>query len=141
MLIVTCAIIIHQNRILITQRDSGSDHPFQWEFPGGKINPGETNEECIIREIREELEIKIEILEPMVAISHDYGLKQIKLIPFLCAIKSGKIKLVEHYDFEWVMFEELKNYDFAAADKKIFRNRRNQTILKKYLRKNMDNTR
>ena len=93
MLKVTCALIIRDNKLLITQNNFKSDHPFQWEFPGGKIKTGETLENCIKREIMEELEIEIEILSTMKAVIYDYGFKKIKLYPFLCSIKNGKIKL------------------------------------------------
>ncbi|MBK6285706.1 MAG: NUDIX domain-containing protein [Draconibacterium sp.] len=61
MIKVTCAIIIKNGRILVTQRKANSSHPLNWEFPGGKLNSGETLEYCIIREIKEELDIEIEI--------------------------------------------------------------------------------
>jgi len=140
MLKVTCAIIIRQNKILVTQRNSASDHPFQWEFPGGKVNQGETAEDCVIREIGEELGVEIEIQGSLVAVKHDYGFKKIELIPFLCIIKSGQIKLNEHNDFMWVNFENLKEIDFAGADKKLIQQNENQKILEKYLWKNMHNT-
>lgn len=141
MITVTCAIIVHQNKILITQRGKESDHPLQWEFPGGKLIPGETVGECIVREIKEELDIDIEIRETMRAVEFDYRIKKIKLIPFLCKYKSGKIKLAEHIDFKWVEFENLEKFDFSEADQKLLRLEKNRAALKKYFGKNMDNTR
>jgi len=140
MLKVTCAIIILQNKILITQRNNYSDHPFKWEFPGGKLNPGETWEACVIREIREELDIDIEIQASMISVQHDYGLKQIELIPFICSIKKGDIKLKEHKDFMWISFINLNKIDFAEADRKLIQLKENKEILKKYLRENMNNS-
>ena len=137
---VTCAIIVHQNKILVTQRNPDSDHPLKWEFPGGKLNPGETAEECIFREIKEELDIEIDIRESMVAVKHDYGIRQIELIPFLCNIKSGEIKLIEHHAYMWVSSNNLKKIDFTDADKRIIRLPENMIILKKYLRENMNDT-
>ena len=141
MLKVTCAIIISHDKILITQRNSSSDHPMKWEFPGGKLNPDETVEECIIREIREELDIEIEIRESMTPVQHDYGFKQIELIPFACKLKSGKIKLLEHHDFMWITFSNLEKTDFADADKDLIQLNENRIILKKHLWKNMNDTR
>jgi 8-oxo-dGTP diphosphatase len=141
MLKVTCAIVVERNKILVTQRNHHSDHPLKWEFPGGKLIQGETVEECVVREIREELEIEIEIRESMVPVNYDYGFKQIGLIPFLCVIKSGEIKLNEHNDFVWATFGNLKKIDFAAADLKLIQHPGNQKILKKYLWKNMNNPR
>ncbi|HSO85796.1 MAG TPA: NUDIX domain-containing protein [Draconibacterium sp.] len=141
MLKVTCAIIIHQNKILVNQRNTSSDHPLKWEFPGGKLKPGETEEKCIVREIREELEIEIEIRKPMVSLIHDYGFKKIELIPFLCVLKSGELKLKEHHDFNWVTLKELEKIDFVAADRRLIQHSVNQEILKKYLRENMNDSR
>jgi 8-oxo-dGTP diphosphatase len=141
MLKVTCAIVTERNKILVTQRNSSSDHPLKWEFPGGKLKTDETVEECIIREIREELDIEIEIRQSMVSVNHDYGFKQIELIPFLCVIKSGQIKLSEHLELDWASIYELKKVDFAAADLKLIQHPGNRKILKKYLWKNMNDTR
>lgn len=139
MLKVTCAIIIHENKILVAQRNASSEHPLKWEFPGGKLNPDETVEECIIREIREELEIEIEIRESMISVKHDYGFKQIKLIPFICIVETGEINLNEHYDFKWVTFSNLEAIDFAEADRKLIQQYKNKITLEKYLRENMNN--
>jgi len=141
MLKVTCAIIISQNKILVTQCNSNSDHPFKWEFPGGKLNSDETVEECIIREISEELDIEIEILESIIPVIYDYGFKQIELIPFVCKIKSGKIKLFEHHDFMWIALSDLEKTDFNDADKELIQVTENELILKKYLWKDMNDTR
>ena len=80
MINVTCAIIKNEeNEVLVVQRGKKSDHPFKWEFPGGKINEGETEEDCIIREIREELFMDIVIRSRLRPVSHDYGNKKIHL--------------------------------------------------------------
>ncbi len=135
MLKVTCALIIRDNKLLITQNNSNSDHPFQWEFPGGKINIAETSGNCIQREITEELDVEIEILSTMKPIKYDYGFKNIKLFPFLCSIKKGKIQLNEHNDFMWIEFEELTSVDFSGADQELIQQKQNLAILKKYLGK------
>lgn len=132
MLKVTCAIIICDNRILVTQNGSESDHPFQWEFPGGKIKENESAEDCILREIREELEVKIKILKGLTAIVFDYGFKKIELIPFLCSIGKGEIKLTEHNDFDWLELKELETVDFSAADLKLIQLKKNKDVLKEY---------
>lgn len=141
MLNVTCAIIIENCKILITQRSARSDHPLKWEFPGGKLNHGETLEECIIREIGEELGIELGIVEKMYPVRYNYGFKQVKLFPFVCNIKSGVITLIEHSQFEWVKYENLKNYEIVEADIKLVQHPQNREILKKYLREDMHNTR
>ena len=85
MLNVTCAIIRNEeSEVLVVQRGERTDHPFKWEFPGGKLNESETDEECIIREIKEELSMDIVICKRIAGTEYDYGYKQIKLIPFVC---------------------------------------------------------
>jgi len=134
MLYVTCALIIQKKKLLITQNPGESDHPYQWEFPGGKIKTDESPEECISREIKEELNIEISILKKMVPVSFDYGFRKIELIPFLCLIKKGNIKLSEHNDFKWVKIAELGKYDFSKADQKLIQQNENQDILKENIR-------
>lgn len=130
---VTCAIIIQNKKILVVQNSSDSDHPFQWEFPGGKIKIEETFENCVKREIIEELEIEIEICQEMNSVGFDYGFKQIVLIPFLCSIKNGEIKLNEHNAFKWININELGEIDFSDADKKLIQQKQNLEILEKYI--------
>ena len=140
MLKVTCAIIVKSGKILIVQNGTDSDHPFQWEFPGGKVKGNETPEECIKREIREELEIEIDILMTMQAVNWDYGFKQIELIPFLCNINEGEINLTEHTRYLWNNWESLLKMDLCGADLEMIRLKANQQMLKKYFRENMHNT-
>lgn len=140
MIKVTCALIIQQNKILIAQRGGDSSHPFCWEFPGGKIKPGETARQCIVREIGEELNVSIEILEEnLVAVHFDYGVKKIELIPFICKISSGEIELREHRSTEWVFLKNLNDFNLAGADRVLIQNKINLKILEKYLGKNMNN--
>ena len=136
MLKVTCAIIIKQNEILVTQRDGNTDHPFQWEFPGGKMKQNETEADCIAREINEELGIEIRILDLMIPVQHDYGFSKIELIPFICEIHSGSINLTEHIDFKWISIENLELMDLSDADRKIIQTDENRLILEKYLGEN-----
>jgi len=116
MIEVCCAIILKESKILAVQRGPESSNPWKWEFPGGKINAGETAEQSIIREIEEELTIRIEILNQLVPVEFDYGSKQIHLIPFVCEISSGEIKLTEHIATQWLEFEELASTDWSDAD-------------------------
>lgn len=134
MLKVTCALIIHNSKILITQNNAASDHPFQWEFPGGKIESGESAEDCIKREIAEELKLDIKILKPMEAVEFAYGLKKIHLIPFLCSVKSGEIKLVEHIKFAWISLTEFGSYRLSEADEKLVHHNKNWDILMECVR-------
>lgn len=117
MINVTCAVIRNEeNEILIVQRGKNTDHPFKWEFPGGKVDQGETEEECIIREIREELSIDIVIFGRLPVVEHDYGHKQIRLIPFICDTLNELPLLSEHIAFKWVDTAGLTKADFSEAD-------------------------
>lgn len=133
MIDVSCAIILKGNKILMAQNLSTSDHPLQWEFPGGKIKQGETPEECIVREIREELSLKISIIKKMVPVKYDYGFKAIRLIPFLCEIKRGTLRLNDHEAIKWIRPAELQKLDLAAADKVLIEHSQNAAFLKEYI--------
>jgi 8-oxo-dGTP diphosphatase len=117
MINVTCAVIRNEeNEILVVQRDEATDHPFKWEFPGGKLAPEETEEECIIREVEEELSIEIIICGKLQEVVHDYGHKQIRLIPFICDTLDEIPLLSEHCAYKWVGEKDLMAIDFSGAD-------------------------
>lgn len=117
MINVTCAIIRNdENQILVVQKGGETDHPYKWEFPGGKQTPGESEEDCIIREIKEELSIDIIIRGRLQEVTHDYGHKKIKLIPFICETLDELPFLTEHIAFSWVNDGQLKSIDFSEAD-------------------------
>ena len=99
---VVCALIVHQGKLLITQHGIHSGHPWKWEFPGGKIQPEETREEALVREIREELDIGITVEAPLEPITHAYSDKEIILYPFLCRWTKGSLILREHHDARWI---------------------------------------
>lgn len=117
MIRVTCAIIRNEDdEILVVQRGKEMDLPLKWEFPGGKIKTGETDEECIIREIKEELAMDIVICNRMKETKFNYGHKEICLIPFICDTLDELPFLTEHLAYKWIDPGELKNTDFAGAD-------------------------
>ncbi|WP_162053873.1 (deoxy)nucleoside triphosphate pyrophosphohydrolase [Pontibacter pamirensis] len=116
MLQVTCAIIEHEGRVLITQRSESMPDPLLWEFPGGKIEPGETEEECLVREIKEELNLYVQPLRHLTSVLHQTQTKTIQLIPFLCSLRGGDIQLLEHRAFNWVLPEDLRTYDWCLPD-------------------------
>lgn len=117
MIDVSCALITRKNgQLLVTQRSALMRLPLKWEFPGGKVEQGETAEECVFREIREELGITIEITGRMTASVFDDGKLAIRLIPFHCKLISGEIILAEHAAFQWLFPDELTGLDWAAAD-------------------------
>ena len=116
MINVTCAIILINGKILVAQRSEKMKLPLKWEFPGGKLEENESEIDCIKREIREELNIEIEILKKLSNSIFDYRTFKINLIPFLTNYVSGKIILNEHKDYKLLYKSELLNLDWAEAD-------------------------
>ena len=117
---VTCGVIRNDNEeILVVQRGAKSDHPGKWEFPGGKVEEGESDEDCLIREIDEELGMDIIICAKLPEVYYDYGFKQIKLVPFVCDTLDEKPSLTEHKDYRWTSAQELMGIEFCEADIKV----------------------
>jgi len=116
MLIVTCAIIIRERKTLICQRSSTMNLPLKWEFPGGKVEPGEDEKATIVREIKEELHLDIEVVQRLKPVEHDYPTFRIRLVPFIANVVGGKLLLEEHADAKWVTADDLDQYDWAPAD-------------------------
>lgn len=116
MIRVTCAIIEQNDLVLITQRSATMSQPLLWEFPGGKVETGETEEGCLMREIREELNLDIKCLHRLTPSVCIYPKITVELIPFICALTGGDIKLIEHAAYKWISIEELNNYDWCPAD-------------------------
>lgn len=117
MIQVSCAIIVNSiGQVLVTQRSVLMPLPLKWEFPGGKIEANETAEECLIREIKEELNIEIEITASLSPNDYQYPDKLIRLIPFICRQKDGEIILKEHAGYKWLDVKDLLDLDWAEAD-------------------------
>ena len=129
MIEVSCAIIIKGSKILAVQRGPESSHPWKWEFPGGKIHPDETAAECVIREIEEELRLRVEVLGQLEFVEFDYGTKQIRLIPFICKIISGELILTEHVAKYWFELDQWQTIDWSGADAQLIL--KNQESIKK----------
>jgi 8-oxo-dGTP diphosphatase len=113
---VTCAIINIEDKTLVVQRSENMNLPLKWEFPGGKIEPFESEEDCIKREIREELNIEIDIISKLSPSNFNYPKTSIQLIPFLANYKKGKITLKEHKQYLLLDKAQLANLDWADAD-------------------------
>ena len=115
---VVAAVIKNGNHILCVQRNySKYDYiSYKFEFPGGKVEPNETNEEAIIREIKEELNLDIKIDKHIITVNHTYPDFRISMHTFLCNCENKIIKLNEHVDFKWLLNNELKDLDWAEAD-------------------------
>lgn len=113
---VTCAIVIIDNRFLVTQRSEKMKLPLKWEFPGGKLEQNESEIDCVKREIKEEINIVIEIVKKLSSSIYDYGTFKINLIPFLAEYVSGEIRLAEHKEYKLLEKAELLSLDWAEAD-------------------------
>jgi len=109
--------------------------PLKWEFPGGKINDGEHPEECLSRELHEELGIGVVISRPLAPVTYQYSTFIITLYPFVCRITTGEIILHEHKALTWLSPERLHALDWADADMPVIDNYRN--TLQSYLRDNL----
>lgn len=117
MIKVTCAVIIQNGKVLICQRSETMRLPLKWEFPGGKVELGESEEETIIREIKEELGLLIKVTDKLTPVHYQYpNSSPIELIPFLAEIVSGTIQLAEHRAAKWVQVDALRKYDMAPVD-------------------------
>jgi 8-oxo-dGTP diphosphatase len=113
---VACAIIERDGLVLAAQRKEGMRLALKWEFPGGKIDPGESPEECLKRELIEEMGVEIDLGRPLDPVTHQYSFFAVTLYPFVCTIHSGDITLHEHAAIRWLPPEELLSLDWAEAD-------------------------
>jgi 8-oxo-dGTP diphosphatase len=115
---VVAAIIVHQNEILCVQRGTGKFDYIsnKYEFPGGKMEEGESREAAIVREIEEELDLKIKVQQPYLTVEHQYPDFFITMHSFICTCEEKHLTLTEHVDFQWLKTTELKSLDWAAAD-------------------------
>jgi len=116
---VSAALIFRGGKVLITQRNAKSHLGGLWEFPGGKLEPNETAEQCLVREIREELGIEIAVGELFEEISHAYADKAVHLKFFVCKLISGKLQALDCAAFKWVEKAELAEFEFPAADARL----------------------
>ena len=112
---VVAAIIIENGKVFATQRGYG-EFKDGWEFPGGKIEPGETPEEAIVREIKEELDTEVEVIELLDTVEYDYPNFHLSMGCFICKIKSGDLVLKEHEAAKWLTQDTLGSLEWLPAD-------------------------
>lgn len=112
---VVAAIILDGDKVFATQRGYG-EFKDGWEFPGGKIDEGETSEEALVREIQEELDTEIEIVDLLDTVEYDYPNFHLSMDCFICKIRSGKLVLKEHEAAKWLTKEEFYSVDWLPAD-------------------------
>ena len=113
---VSAALIFHDGKLLITRRHSDAHLGGLWEFPGGKREPDETFEQCLAREIREELGVEISVGKLFESVTHAYPEKTVHLKFFVCRLKHGEPQKLGCAAFKWISAAELDHYPFPAAD-------------------------
>lgn len=118
---VPCAILERGGKVLAAQRSEGGSLALKWEFPGGKLEEGETEEECLRRELQEELSVEIAIGDRLPVTDRDDDTRTIRLVPFVCSLTSDTIVLTEHEQILWLTPEELPYLDWAEADRYVLR--------------------
>ena len=112
---VVAAVIISENKVFATQRGYG-DFKGGWEFPGGKIEPNETLEAALVREIKEELEAEIEVVEYLHTVEYDYPKFHLSMACYICRVKSGNLVLKEHEAAKWLTKDALNSVGWLPAD-------------------------
>jgi mutator protein MutT len=125
---VAAGLIYREGRYLIAQRKSGAHLAGFWEFPGGKREPGETLEECLRRELLEEIGIHIDVPIPFQIILHEYAEKTVELHFFRCRIQTGQATAIDCAKIRWVWPHELGDFEFPPADRPIIEALRRQTM-------------
>lgn len=113
---VVGAAIAENGKILCAQRGNTKAQPYKWEFPGGKIETGETPQEALEREIQEEMNCKVEVGEWIETTVHEYDFGIVHLTTFYCTLIEGQPTLTEHAAIRWLTAEELGTLDWAPAD-------------------------
>ena len=116
MLIVVAGIIYREGKLLIAQRPEGKHGASKWEFPGGKLEVDEDPRSCLIREVKEELNIDIAVEQITEVIHHRYPDRAVLLLFFQCRYVTGEVRAIDCADFAWVEPSRLPDYDFLAAD-------------------------
>lgn len=113
---VTGAVIVRDGAVMAAQRGAHKSQGGLWEFPGGKIEPGETPQEALARELREELSCRVSVGTRLTTTAHDYGTAVVELTTFFCTLEGTEPQLSEHQALAWLPPERLEELDWAPAD-------------------------
>jgi 8-oxo-dGTP diphosphatase len=116
---VVAALIWDEDKFMICQRPASKARGLLWEFVGGKVEPGETKPQALIRECREELAVTVDVGEVYMELVHEYPDIKIRLTLFNAAIAEGTPQMLEHNDIRWIRVDEIPNYSFCPADTEI----------------------
>ncbi len=118
---VAAALIWEGGKFMICRRPVHKARGLRWEFAGGKVEPGETKEQALIRECREELAVTVSVGEVFMEVTHTYPDITVRLTVFHAAVTAGTPRKLEHNDIRWITPEEIPQYDFCPADEAILR--------------------
>ena len=118
---VVAALVWDNGKFMICQRPAHKARPLLWEFVGGKVEPGETKEQALIRECQEELAITLSVGDVFMDVVHEYPDITIRLTLFNATIAEGVPQKLEHNDIQWITPEEIPNYNFCPADEEILK--------------------
>ena len=118
---VVAALIWENNKFMICQRPEHKARGLLWEFVGGKVEPGETKEQALIRECREELNVLLSVGDVFMDVVHEYSDLTVHLTLFNAIIAKGEPQKIEHNDIKWITPSEIPNYEFCPADKEILK--------------------
>lgn len=116
---VVAALIWDENKFMICQRPANKARGLLWEFVGGKVEPGETKQQALIRECQEELAITLSVGDEFMEVVHEYPDITVRLTLFHAAIAEGVPQMLEHNDIQWITVDEIPNYKFCPADVEI----------------------
>ena len=122
---VVAALIWDQGKFMICQRPAHKARGLLWEFVGGKVGPGETKEQALIRECQEELAVTVDVGEVFMDVTHEYPDLIVHLTLFHATIREGVPQKLEHNDIRWIMVDEIERYEFCPADVEILERLRN----------------
>ena len=117
--VVAAAVVIREGRVLLTRRAEGQHLAGMWEFPGGKLELGESPEAAVVRECREECGIEVEVTDILDVTHHRYPEKDVLLLFYRCALRSGEVEHLEVADHAWVAPSELGDYPLPPADARV----------------------
>ena len=123
---VVAALIWDQNKFMICQRPAHKARGLLWEFVGGKVEPGETKEQALIRECQEELAVTLSVGDVFMDVIHEYPDLTVYLTLFNAAISEGTPQLLEHNDIRWITVDEIDQYAFCPADESILNKLKNE---------------
>ena len=124
---VVCALIFHEGKLLATQRGYG-EYAGSWEFPGGKIEPGELPQDAVIREIKEELEMDVTVGELFDTVKYDYPTFHLSMQCYLCSVESPEYVLKEHQDARWLTRDTLESVEWLPADEGLIKKLKEEVL-------------